>query len=676
MRPVPISVLLVVIALLSFGTFVACGSAEQSDSSEKREDRTSSQDRESRAPRNASETDPGTSSAIDLSGGPTDLIPADTEFAIVFDVSDMLGEKAPGFTSADFEDWSTELLDGEVDLEDIDTLVVVGDSLLLLQGDFNSDEIRDNLEDAGYEAEEYRNFETWGERAALIEDEDIVVLAFVSEALRDLLRSLDMGRDLLAFETGSDISLLLEDAGSASFTVVVIGDCDSDVVMGCTAAGGSQYFQDPEDDATRIRLFVILEDEESAEDALEILEEDIEDLPSYLELRDASTDGNTVVIEYDVEGTPPGDFFDMVSDGPVPGGVRPVASSNEATAAPIAAPTEAPSREITNFGEDFSDAERINPGDVVDLRLGRYENHFFEFNAQRGRTYIIETDADFDSYLELYDESGDYLIGDDDGGSGSSAMIQWTAESSGNYAVMVSGYSSDDSGNYILLLTTLDPDDHAGSFDDATRVSANDVAEGSIVAGDEDFFVIDTRRDGIYIFETHGLDTIIELFDEDGYTLAYDDDGGSNGGSRLSWTVSSPENLYLVVSGYDSYSTGSYELSVTQLEPDDHGNSTRSATRLDSNDMQDGSILPNEEDFFVFDGRRGRSYTVEADAQFDFVVEILDDSGYVMNSLVSAAGQPVEWQFAAPTSASYYIVVRGYISDYVGTYELSISESR
>ena len=67
MRPVPISVLLVVIALLSFGTFVACGSAEQSDSSEKREDRTSSQDRESRAPRNASETDPGTSSAIDLS---------------------------------------------------------------------------------------------------------------------------------------------------------------------------------------------------------------------------------------------------------------------------------------------------------------------------------------------------------------------------------------------------------------------------------------------------------------------------------------------------------------------------------------------------------------------------------------------------------------------------------
>ena len=144
----------------------------------------------------------------------------------------------------------------------------------------------------------------------------------------------------------------------------------------------------------------------------------------------------------------------------------------------------------------------------------------------------------------------------------------------------------------------------------------------------------------------------------------------------MSWAVSSPENLYLKVSGYDSYSTGSYELSVTQLEPDDHGNNTRSATRLDSNDMQDGSILPNEEDFFVFDGRRGRSYTVEADAQFDFVVEILDDSGYVMDSLVSAAGQPVEWQFAAPTSASYYIVVRGYSSEYVGTYELSISESR
>ena len=658
-RIILIALMVALMPLLLGVSLIACGSDERETRSE-RSSRDSEDDEDER----------DTRSVANIPGDPSDLIPVDADMAIIFDVADMLDASASGHFQSDFEDWASDLMDGDIDLDDVDILVVVGDNLLLAQGDFNFAEVRANLEDTGLEAEEYRDFETWGERAALIESEDYVILGFAPTAIQDLLRSLDQGRNLLAFEQDSNLSSLLDLAGSGDITYVLPNDCEGTPTTGCNAAGLTYTILDPQAEATRVRYVFLHEDDESAEDALVELEDTFLDISEILEINDARTDGSFVILEFDIEDRGLDDFYDLVEDGPVARRVGP-------TAAPAA--TVATSFGLADRpGDSFSDAGRINPDEEASERLGRGEYHYFEFNAQRGRTYILETDAQFDSYLEIYDDSRDYLAGNDDGGSGTSSRIEWTARSSGTHFALVRGLGESDSGSYGLTLTLLDPDDHAGSFDDATRINAGDVADGSIVEGDEDYFVFDARRGRAYILQTSArFDTYIELYDEDGFELDSDDDGGEDGASLLWWTAEYSGSHYLKVRGYGSSDSGTYELSLTQIDTDDHGDSVRTATRVDFDDQVAGTVYPGGEDYFEFDVRRGRSYAFETVGNIDTEIELLDDSGGQISYNDDGGldgGSLLQW--TATSSGRYYLVVRGYSSSVAGPYVLYIAETR
>ncbi len=129
--------------------------------------------------------------------------------------------------------------------------------------------------------------------------------------------------------------------------------------------------------------------------------------------------------------------------------------------------------------------------------------------------------------------------------------------------------------------------------------------------------------------------------------------------------------------GYDSRDAGRYELSLTRLDPDDHGSSVRNATRMDSEDRLDGNISRGEEDFFVFDARRGRTYVIETRADLDTVIELRDDSNYQIDyDDDGGQGGASLLRWTAPSSGDYFVVVRGYDSGDLGTYRLLISEDR
>lgn len=631
----------------------------------------------------------GGNGSPDVPDDPIGLIPVDADMVIVFDVSEIQGSSVPRDVERDFEDWAEDLLDGDIDLDDIDTLVVVGDSLLIARGDFDFDQVRDNLEDIGYEDDEYRGFETWGERAALIEQGNYVILGFASGAVQDFLRSLDRGRGLLAFEQDNNLSLLVEDISSGPWIVFRADNCPDVPSAGCDGSGVSYTF--PEDDSStmRVRSLFIFEDEEASEDALVELEDSLlED--GDLEVLDARTADNTLILEFDLFFDLSGFLYALVEGGPVASRQGTYAQLAAAPTVPQMAPTEppavaaaAPAPTAAIIGGNLEDARRIRPGEEASGRLGSSEEHFFEFNAQRGRTYVIETDAQFDSYIELYDEFGGYLASDDDSGSGASSLIQWTASSSGAHFVLVRGFGGSDAGSYDLIVTELEADDDAGRFDDATRIGSGDRLDGNITSGGEDYFVFDARRGRAYIFETHArFDTVIELYDESGYDesgyeIGYDDDGGEDGASRLSWTADSSGNHYLMVRGYGSSDSGRYELSMTGVDPDDHGCSRRDATRIGSNDEADGTILEGDADYFTFDARRGRTYTIETEADFDTVIALLDDRGdeiaYDDDGGRDSASR-LEWE--APSSGEYFVVVGGFDSFSIGIYRLLISESR
>ena len=667
-----LTALAVLLLPLLLGASIACGGDSERDNRDDREERTSDSRSDSQ-------------DAADVPRDPKGLIPVDSEFAVILEVSDMLGGDAPRELQGEFEVWADELFDGDIDLYDVDTLVVIEDSLLLAQGNFDFDLIRDGLEGLGYEADDFLGFEVWGERAALIPQGDYVVIGFAPEAVRDLLQSADQGRDIAVYERNSDLASLLDEIGSGDVTVLMPSHCE-DISTGedfstggCYASGVTYTFLNARDDATMMRLVFLHEDSETAEDFVELMQLALLDDRSGLGSGDARADGSTAVLEVEVPNSEIDYFFDFFQAGPVArrlgpvsASVRPAAQVVEEASAPVA---------IFHPGGSFDLAAPIDlGGPAYQGPLDPDEEHFFEFYAQRGQTYVIETDAQFDSFMELYDESRNYLAGDDDGGSGTSSMIQWTAPSSESYFVMVRGLDSSESGFYVLTLTLTEPeqDDQQVGFDGATWIDIGDVADGRIGRGDEDYFVFEARRNSVYILETHAeFDTYMELYDEDIYLLASDDDGGDDSASRLLWTAPESGTFLVLMRGYGSSDSGSYELSLTSLEPDDHGDSMRRATRVGRDDEVDGTILAGEEDYFEIEVRRDRSYVFETEANFDTVIVLLDDSGREVE-YDDDGGQDgaSRLRWSADTSDRYFLVVRGYDNGSVGTYRLNITESR
>ena len=315
-----LTALAVLVLALLLGAFIACGG----DSRDDREERSSS-------------SGSGGQSASDVPSDPEGLIPVDADQAFIFDVSAMLSGDIPGNIEDDFATWADELFDGDIDLGDVDTLVVIDDSLLLAQGSFNFDRIRDTLEELGYESEEFLGFETWGERAALIEDEDYVMLGFVPGALQEMLESIDRERNLLAYERNSDLSQVVDEVGSGAI-LYLLPDCGGFPLYGCVAFGASYSFRGSQSGTARVRAIYLHEDVESAEDTLSLVEQEdsLLDDSDIVEVTGVRTDGAAVIMEFVVEGSSLSDFDELVEEGPVARRLGPSSTSRSAPAAPAA----------------------------------------------------------------------------------------------------------------------------------------------------------------------------------------------------------------------------------------------------------------------------------------------------------------------------------------------------
>ena len=287
-------------------------------------------------------------------------------------------------------------------------------------------------------------------------------------------------------------------------------------------------------------------------------------------------------LEFDIEIDDLGDFYLLVEDGPVARRLAPAADSPAAVANPAPAatrsrgggifPTEAPAAPVATSAPaaipdgEFRNARPIYGGDIEAGRIRQGNEDYFVFDASRGSVYILETTADFDTVIELYDDSGRRISYDDDGGVDGASRLLWTAEYSGEHFLKVRGYDSGSAGNYRLSLAHVDTDEHGNAARNATRLGSDDVTDGTILEGDLDYFVFDARRGRTYILETVAeFDTVIQLYDDRDREIAYDDDGGrGDGSSRLTWVAEYSGEHFVVVRGYSDGSIGSYSLFISE----------------------------------------------------------------------------------------------------------------
>ena len=117
---------------------------------------------------------------------------------------------------------------------------------------------------------------------------------------------------------------------------------------------------------------------------------------------------------------------------------------------------------LESFGDAVEYADQFEPNNTweqsTDIDWNLEQEHAFAmgdnkdvfvFELDRTTEVVFYTQSDMDTYMDIYDENGEYITGDDDGGKDSNARIE-TDLDRGLYYLEVMPYEENVSGNYSL----------------------------------------------------------------------------------------------------------------------------------------------------------------------------------------------------------------------------------
>ena len=228
---------------------------------------------------------------------------------------------------------------------------------------------------------------------------------------------------------------------------------------------------------------------------------------------------------------------------------------------------------VSDIVDDYADgvvgATEVVLGESVEGVLEYADDvDVFVFAAVEDVLYEVDVELGTlsDSAVAVYDADGVWLGSNDDRGDGSFASrLVWRAPRSGDLFVEVSGYGE---GSYTLTVRQSDiMDDHSNLSEGATAVEVGRSAPGVLDYPDDvDVFVFGALEGTLYEIDvTLGTlaDSIVAVYDSDGFELAWDDDYEGSLASRVEWRAPLTGDFYVEVSGYGE---GSYTLAVEVLE--------------------------------------------------------------------------------------------------------------
>jgi Tol biopolymer transport system component len=176
----------------------------------------------------------------------------------------------------------------------------------------------------------------------------------------------------------------------------------------------------------------------------------------------------------------------------------------------------------------------------------------YSFEIADGPWLAIIEMGGFDTYLELWDETGALLASNDDGGAS-----PWNSRISrmlpnGTYTILAKGYSQQ-TGAYQLRLT-------GGPV---FSIGHGETKQGIISNPEEShYYSFALSSSQTVVVEMGGFDTYLELWNEAGTLLASNDDGGTSPwNSRIEQQLGSG-NYVITARGYGNQ-TGAYQLRLS-----------------------------------------------------------------------------------------------------------------
>ncbi|MBI4307635.1 MAG: PPC domain-containing protein [Chloroflexi bacterium] len=301
---------------------------------------------------------------------------------------------------------------------------------------------------------------------------------------------------------------------------------------------------------------------------------------------------------------------------------------------------------------------------------------YFSFQAQADTTYVIGlaggTQGEF--VASLSNSQGQQLTYPYSYGQ---LGITYTATTSAALYVAVQNNRSG-TGSYTLSIS-VPTDDHGNSTSKATAAKVSSSTDGAIeYVGDLDYFSFQAKAGTTYLIKlslgTLSNSTLI-LYNASDQQLA---GGQAYQGQKalITHTAATSEALYVVVDNRQGGTTGSYTLSLSEAEPDDHGNAISTATAVQAPSSTAGSIdYAGDLDYFSFQAKAGTTYLIElSPGTLSYSVFYLySASGQQLANGQAYQGQKASITYTAPTSGALYVVVDNRQGGTAGSYTLSLS---
>ena len=331
------------------------------------------------------------------------------------------------------------------------------------------------------------------------------------------------------------------------------------------------------------------------------------------------------------------------------------------------------------------------------------DRDWFAVELEAGKTYRFDlegqpTDAGTlaDPYLNgIHDSDGHFIegTGNNNGGTGKNARVEFTPTESGTYYASAHAYQ-EYVGTYKLSVADLTKDDFTADTNTTGTVAVGGSATGRInSAGDRDWFAVELVAGTTYRFDLEGSPSgdgtladpyLRGIYDSNGDRIAHttNDDGGTGFNSRVSITAPASGTWYVSAEA-NGNGTGTYRLSVTA--DDDYPNHASTTGTVAVGGSATGEIdYADDRDWFAVELEAGRVYRFDLEGSAYGDVDALSDpylrgihasNGAVIAGTVDddgGAGKNSQVTFA-PTESGTYHVSAGAYGDATGAYRLSVS---
>ena len=345
--------------------------------------------------------------------------------------------------------------------------------------------------------------------------------------------------------------------------------------------------------------------------------------------------------------------------------------------------------------------------------------YVYKVNCTVGKPYTVKTGcgdgatAGFDTFIEVYNSTGGWIAGNDDGCSDYRSTVSWTATQSVAY-VKVRGYNGSNHGSFILAFLyasspsvtcktppaekdyTITPNNISWQTHPATLSETINISSGSCkiyevtgITGSKSY----TFKTGCGDGATADFDTYVELYNSDGVWLASNDDGCSGWTSIITWTSPSTYagTVYVKVRGYNESKSGTYRMAYMEgasapptpckvpplfdLEVTPSGTWAADTRTLSTGECYLYKVTTTAGNAYTFMTGCGPAGATNPTADFDTFIELYNSAGTMIASNDDGCESwrsTIEW---AATGTVYFVKIRGWRPTSYGTYTVAYSSA-